>query len=304
MARRRNPVVKTRIERPPSPITNPEIYEQLRTGDFSLLDAMNRPPAPAVALPRLIRDRELLAGAKNGAALCDQAAASLLHRPLQVAHRVPIHEITGELPWILHHLQRYPYLRCVQSWRVRSCAVACGTNDLRCSWPMLLVGTSGGSVLSYSADRSQLLLCVDTEHPDIACLAATSASEDRLLTCAWGSGDLLVHDLHTGRPVARGVGHTRFCRSLVGDPAQAALVLSASYDATVRLWDLRAAAAAGRVDDSPFGGTGAGPGPMAEVVALRGHKGSATAAHFLPGDSHYVLSTCDRTRTRPHSMRN
>jgi WD40 repeat protein len=168
---------------------------------------------------------------------------------------------------------------------------------------MLLVGTSGGSVLSYTADHSQLRLCVDTEHPDIACLAATSASEDRLLSCAWGSGDLLAHDLHTGRPVARGVGHTRFCRSLVGDPAQAALVLSASYDATVRLWDLRAAAA-GRVDDGPFGGTGAGLGSMAEVVALRGHKGSATAAHFLPGDSHYVLSTCNRTTARPHTMWN
>jgi hypothetical protein len=116
--------VKTRIERPPSPITNPEIYEQLRTADFSLLDAMNRPPAPvpAVALPRLIRDRELLAGADTSAALRGQAAAALLHRPLQVAHRVPIHQITGELPWILHHLQRSVPALCA----VVACAIVCG----------------------------------------------------------------------------------------------------------------------------------------------------------------------------------
>jgi WD40 repeat protein len=156
----------------------------------------------------------------------------------------------------------------------------------------VLAGTSGGSVLSYSLASDELRLAVDTEHQDIACIS-TTASDDVVLSCSWGSGDIIAHDLHTGRALACGVGHERFCRSLEGDPTNAAIVLSSSYDASVRLWDLRSAATEASRDD-PFGVPTASASRGTTIgcaLTLRGHTASVTAAHFLPGDSHYVLST-------------
>lgn len=143
-----------------------------------------------------------------------------------------------------------------------------------------------------------------TSHLDIASISTTS-EEDRLLSCSWGSGSILAHDLntgkscntllhksipklesHTGQRVACCMGHARFCRSIEGDPTANSLILSSSYDSTLRLWDLRAV---GR-SDSSLGESADLSNLVACGIKLCGHKGAATSACFLPHDQNRILS--------------
>jgi len=256
---RKRKQLKVKMLQPPSSLTNAEIHEHLRLSDLSAIECLNHQPAAQdtrshLSLAWILFERQISPSSFAGHVA--RAGYEMKNRFWAKAAILPVTEQTDQLPWVLLALKRYP---------------------------LLFVGTSRGNVLAYSVGSIiegdlENKYQIATSHADIACLG-TSSTEDILISCSWGSGDILLQDLNTAQEIGRCAGHGRFCRSLESTPANNSFLLSSSYDKTIRLWDLRTS--------------------DRQVLRLSGHTGSVTAAHFvLNMGTNFILSAA-HLRTIP-----
>ncbi|KAL8713203.1 MAG: hypothetical protein Q9220_002724 [cf. Caloplaca sp. 1 TL-2023] len=107
------------------------------------------------------------------------------------------------------------------------------------------------SIIAYAAAHDSSGGTISARHKDQ--LAATDVKWshgrfDATIATAAASGQIVIYDINrAGVELARLHEHSRQVHRLAFNPYQAALLLSGSQDATVRLWDLRALARDGSV---------------------------------------------------------
>ncbi|KAL8946914.1 MAG: hypothetical protein Q9222_006749 [Ikaeria aurantiellina] len=107
------------------------------------------------------------------------------------------------------------------------------------------------SIIAYAAAHDSSGGTISARHKDQ--LAATDVKWshgkfDTTIATAAASGQIVIYDINrAGVELARLHEHSRQVHRIAFNPFQAALLLSGSQDATVRLWDLRALAREGSV---------------------------------------------------------
>lgn len=107
----------------------------------------------------------------------------------------------------------------------------------------VLIGPGGDRVISGSEDHSAVVWDANTGEllhwlpngAPVLCLAVDQ--KEQLLACGLENGNIYLWELRTGDPVCQFVGHGAEVTSLSFTP-DGALLVSGSYDSTVRLWEV------------------------------------------------------------------
>ena len=149
-----------------------------------------------------------------------------LNHTLQLSSLSPSH-LTGHAPWIISSVPHSS---------------------------LLAIGTSGGCVVIFNPNTVPYSSTViRTSCLDVS--VVVPITRDTFVTCGWGEGALPVYNISTQQCKTVLTGHSEAVRTIIGlhqnmltadytNNDNVELILSGSYDGSLKLWDLRAGSSA------------------------------------------------------------